>query len=171
MSTYYANINNSYITSGNGTSSIPVNIEQLSDFVKGLSAIDSSYVTSGDIIRIKGNYITSANFDLTFNEISASINITSWENKIPWGMQVASGGSTPSNDSVFIDIENTLENLSLIIEDGKIYDLYIAENAVSNLYTFNNCIMYHRVVIDWPDSVIFNGCTFNSANNTLRKPG
>lgn len=165
----YANILSSYTTSGDGTSALPLNMSQLSAFANGTSA-NAAFITDGDTIKIKGSYESSAgeNFEI-FNNIDASINITSWENCAPWRLSHLSAVGT--SGYCIINTNSSLSADNLVIENAIIKKPFISNNLIDADMDFNNCIFCKEVKCklisgSTPD-IDFNGCSFTSADTDI----
>jgi len=169
MAIIYTNINNG-ISTGDGTSANPFNVQQMQSFIQGnvvsgISAIDD------DVIKCKGSHVfDNPNFYDPFYKWKNTLTIQSWEDGIFWTLS-ADGTSLYINPSEFsvendktLDIKNGVLNNVVCSEYGA--DLSITGTNIN----LKNCIIYDNFNVQYISSgvnVKAYGCTFISADSLL----
>lgn len=168
MAKYWANIDSSYITSGDGTSSAAFDYWQLYSFIKGVEVSGSS-IASGDVVAIQGQR-QEIIFDpgLFGGIISGSYIVSGWggvDDQYNWSMWPTDNIQWGFGD---YNNPNALDLSDLFIKD--------LEFSVVNVLTFNNCTFFDSLIAEmevsanpaFPQSVgSFNGCTFTQCDISL----
>lgn len=156
MSTYYFDLDTT-ATSGTGTNVDPANYTQLDNFLTASADIDGSYLTDGDIVRLKGTYINPTTYNLSvFLNITNTVTITSWEDNVPWKIDGVDD---------YVIMYPKYDYKTIVIKNGIIDSLKIGYGIESNSsILFKNMIFYTSVANGTiSDTLIgFYGCTFNN---------
>lgn len=169
MSTWYVCIDNSYITSGNGTINFPYKYSQFLNW----DGTNGSNFQNDDIINISGVQNSTGAYDfLTWTSIPTyvkNLTIQSWDIKNPAVFDINSGDIWWSLN----DIDNLTLNFQHIIY--KNFHLYFNNSSiVKNTFNFNNMILTNNIYLSdffnkelSSTSYNINGCTFFNANVIL----
>lgn len=162
LTNLYSNINSSAST-GNGTSANPYNATQTFDFASNGYTVSGHILKSNDTIRLAG-YSNDTDILTSLGKTST---VTSYENGNPWSLSATT--------AILIVPEISANGINVTIKNGIISDLWLTLNgasveALSGVTTLKNCIIYEETLINSLDNsmaVVFDGCTFVSANALL----